>query len=139
MTFAATLHRRSATFIVAVVAAAAVFVPFQSAARQHVIPASLTPRASLPVAGPAHVDPALNGVTGSVRVIIQTTDAQVAEVAVARAGGTVTRLLPIARAIAATIPSSAIHSLARVASVRTISLDARVHVLGSPDPSKVKS
>lgn len=146
MTLTATLHRRTVTFIAAVLAATAVFVPLQAARtafHDRVTPASLTapvaPRASLPTAGHAHIDPALQGLTGDVRVIIQTTDVHIAKAAVGKAGGRVTRLLPIARAIAATIPSDAISSLAKIASIRTISLDAKVRMLGAPDPSKVKS
>ena len=143
MTQVATLQRRTtSTFIAAVLAAAAVFVPLsatRAALHDRVVPASLAPRAALPAAGYAHIDPALSGLRGVVRVIIQTTDARAAEAAVARAGGKMTLALPIAHAIAATIPSSAIPTLAKIASVRTISLDAKVHMLGQPDPSKVRS
>ena len=146
MTFAATLHRRTATLLASIVAAAAVFVPLgaaRTAIHERVIPASLTapvaPRASLPTAGRTHIDPALQGVKGNVRVIIQTTDVHIVKSAVGKIGGRVTRLLPIAHAIAATIPSSAIHSLAKIPPVSTISLDAKVHMLGAPDSSKVRS
>ena len=142
MTFAATLQRRSATFIAAVLAAAVVVVPLQavrSAVHEHVVPASLAPRASLPAAGHTHIDPALEGLSGDVRVIIQTTDARAAALAVAKVGGTVTRDLPIAHAIAVTIPARAISSLATLSTIRTISLDAKIHMLGAPDPNKIRS
>ena len=146
MTFAATLNRRTATLLASILAAAAVFVPLgaaRTAIHERVIPASLTapaaPPAFLPTAGRTHIDPALQGLKGNVRVIIQTTDVHIVKSAVGKIGGRVTRLLPIAHAIAATIPSSAIHSLAKIPSVSTISLDAKVHMLGAPDSSKVRS
>jgi serine protease AprX len=147
MTFAATLQRRSRIFIASILAATAVFVPLQAARtamQQHVVPAQLVPttqpaRAVLPASGRAHVDPALQGLHGTVRVIIQTTSTRSAALAVAKAGGTVTRALPIAHAFSATIPAAAIPTLATVPSIRTISLDAKIHMMGAPDPSKVKS
>src|SRR5579864_3609094 len=146
MTFAATLQRRSRILLASILAATSVFVPLQAARtalHERVIPASLSaslaPRAFLPAAGHTHIDPALNGLRGNIRVVIQTTDARAAGVAVATLGGQVTRALPIAHAIAATVPATAISSLAQVASIRTISLDAKIHMLGAPDPSKVRS
>src|SRR5437879_3067917 len=75
----------------------------------------------------------------SVRVIVQTTDNSSAEAAVRSAGGTVTRELPIAGGFAATVPSDSIESLRKLQAVRAIALDGRVHVLGAPDGSKLKS
>src|SRR5207237_8943569 len=76
MTFAATLHRRTATLLASIVAAAAVFVPLgaaRTAIHERVIAASLTspvsPPASLPTAGRTLIDAALHGVKGAVSVI----------------------------------------------------------------------
>jgi serine protease AprX len=122
MTIVANLHRRSSLLLASVLAAAAVFVPL----------AALGPIS-------AHIDPVLAGLHGRVRVIVQTSDVSAAEAAVRRAGGKVTRQLPIAAGFAATVPSAAVDDIARLQAVRSISLDSRVHVLGQPDPSKLKS
>lgn len=74
-----------------------------------------------------------------VRVIVQTWDNSSAEAAVRSVGGKVTRELPIAGGFAATIPSTAVDSLKKLQAVRAIALDGRVHVLGQPDGSKLKS
>jgi serine protease AprX len=87
----------------------------------------------------AHVDPALAGATGRVRVIVQASDVAAAELAVRAAGGKITRELPIASGFAATLPASTIADLATRSAISSISLDAKVHVLGAPDPSKVRS
>ena len=143
MTLAATFQRRSASLIAAILAAASVFVPLQAArtaVHERVVPASVSaPRAALPVGGHAHIDPALQGLHGNVRVIIQVTSSRAAAAAVAKVGGKITRALPIAHAFAATIPANSISTLANVPAIRTISLDAKIRMLGAPDPSKVRS
>jgi len=122
MTGVGAVQRRSALFIAVVMAAITVAVPLGARAAQH-----------------AHIDPSLDGLRGRVRVVVQATDAVSAADAVHFAGGTITRDLPIAHGFAATVPSDAINSLAAKTSISTISLDARVHVLGAPDGGKVKS
>src|ERR1043166_1131746 len=74
-----------------------------------------------------------------IHVIVQSSQIQTAETAVRNAGGTVTRPLPIAGGFAATIPADSMSYLQHLAFIRAVSLDARVHVFGQPDPSKVKS
>ncbi|MGZ4206399.1 MAG: S8 family peptidase [Actinomycetota bacterium] len=115
-------ERRSALFVATVLAAVTMAVPLSIQGATH-----------------AHIDPALLGLHGRVHVIVQTSDPSSVRSAVRQAGGTVTKDLPIAHAIAATVPSEGIDSLASLPSVSTVSLDARVHVLGSPDPSKLRS
>jgi len=123
MTIVATVQRRTAILIAALTAAAAVFVPLAATTSGRV----------------AHIDPALLGLHGRVKVIVQTTDVPQSEAAVRHAGGAVTQDLSIAGGFAATLPSTAIPSIARTEAVRAISLDGPVHVLGSPDPSKLRS
>src|SRR5947208_4272696 len=122
MTIVANLHRRTAILLIAITAAAAAFVPLAAQSSYQ-----------------AHIDPALLGLHGRVKVILQSNDATAAETAVRGAGGTVTRDLPIAHGFAATVSSDAVASLAKQTAVRTISLDAKVHVLGAPDSSKNRS
>jgi serine protease AprX len=121
MTIVATLQRRTSLLLASITAAAAIFVPLAA------------------VAGHAHIDPALIGLHGRVKVIVQTADVAGTEAALRHAGGTVTRPLPIVGGFSATVPSDAIASLATQRAVRAISLDAPVHVLGNPDPSKLRS
>jgi serine protease AprX len=115
------LQRRSAGLVAMVLASVSVFVPLASSTHH------------------AHIDPSLAGLHGRVKVIVQAIDPAAAASAVRRAGGTVTRDLPIVSGVAATLSSKAISSLAAQSAVRTISLDARVHVLGQPDAGKLRS
>ena len=79
----------------------------------------------------------------SERVIVQARagDADAAA-AVRRAGGTVTRSLPIVRGVAATVPSAALARLRNDPAVRSVTDDADVQVHGVADdtnPSTIKS
>ena len=121
MTLVATFQRRTTALLTALVASVALLVPLSHAATT------------------AHLDPALLGLHGRVKVIVQSSDPSAATRAVRDAGGTVTRSLPIVGGFAATIPSTAIKGLADVQAIRAITLDARVRVLGAPDPSKLKT
>jgi len=81
----------------------------------------------------AEVDPALSAFhSGMVHIIIRKVVAsdRAPEAAVARLGGLVTRDLSIIDGFAATVPASAVGSLARVDGVRVISLDRKVAVAG---------
>jgi serine protease AprX len=96
------------------------------------LPAALP--ASSSAQGPsAIVDPALAHLRGTVGVIVGTADrsASAVEAAVGRAGGQVTRQLPIISGFAAKIPAVAVDRLAHLTGVRTVSLDGRVHVQAS--------
>jgi serine protease AprX len=61
--------------------------------------------------------------------------------AVRRAGGTVTRSLPIVRGVAATVPSSALAALRNDPAVRAVTDDAQVtvHSVADPNASTIKS
>jgi len=122
MTGVGAIERRSALFIAAVVAAVSIVVPLGSAAAHH-----------------AHLDPSLSGLTGNVKVIVQSSDASSAAAAVRANGGVVTRDLPIAHGFSATVPADSIAQLATKSSISSISLDAHVRMLGAPDGGKVKS
>ena len=79
--------------------------------------------------------------SGSVHIIVQNVAGagRAAEQAIARAGGTVTRSLPIINGIAATVPAKAIDRLAAVAGVRAISLDRPVTVQGGGGSTSANS
>jgi serine protease AprX len=81
----------------------------------------------------ADVDPDLRKLAGGrATVIVQSVDGltPVAERAIVRAGGTVTRDLPLINGLAATVPVSRVADLAAVEGVRAISLDRQVLVQG---------
>lgn len=82
----------------------------------------------------ADVDAALTAVGSAVVKIIVQERAGAgaeAETAVQRSGGSVTRPLPIVDGFAATVPGAAIADLARLHTVRAITLDRRVRLLGN--------
>src|SRR6266568_9029454 len=80
------------------------------------------------------------GVMGPrVKVIVQTRDYSSAVSAVRSAGGVITQPLQIIDGFAATVPADALPRLRAQQAVRAIALDGPVHVLGSPDPSKLRS
>src|SRR5690348_15876201 len=86
----------------------------------------------------ASVDPGLRGLSGAVKVVVQTTGGAVASVEqrVADLGGTVTKQLSIIDGFAATVPGGKIAELAATQGIRAISRDRPVHVQGSiNDPS----
>jgi serine protease AprX len=86
----------------------------------------------------ASVDPGLRGLSGAVKVVVQTTGGAVASVEqrVADLGGTVTKQLSIIDGFAATVPGGKIAELAATQGIRAISRDLPVHVQGSiNDPS----
>jgi serine protease AprX len=79
----------------------------------------------------AIVDPALAEVKGrTVDVIVQGEDIAATELAVSRAGGTVTRFLPVIDGLAATLPADAVTGLSGSEGVRVVSLDREVQVQG---------
>src|SRR4051794_26168989 len=85
------------------------------------------PAASTPPRSPAAVvDPALRTVHGTVGVIV--TGARSTEQAVVKAGGTITRELPIIGGYAAKVPANDISTVARVPGVRAITYDRPTHV-----------
>jgi serine protease AprX len=96
------------------------------------------------VAASAQVDPDLQRLTtGSAQVIVQMQgDGVAGERAVAAAGGTVRRHLPIINGLAATVPAQGLTSLATASGVRAVSLDRPVNVQGgggSSSPDSVYS
>src|SRR3954471_238995 len=110
---ALTLSRRSSA-VVAIFAAALSW-------------AVTAPAASTPPRSPAAVvDPALRTVHGTVGVIV--TGARSTEQAVVKAGGTITRELPIIGGYAAKVPANDISTVARVPGVRAITYDRPTHV-----------
>jgi serine protease AprX len=85
----------------------------------------------------AVIDSAISG-RGSSRVIVQTTgDVRAARASAVRSGGIVTRDLPIVHGFAATLGARAIDELARLETVRAITLDRRVRTLdlAAPPPT----
>ncbi|HEX9711702.1 MAG TPA: S8 family peptidase [Actinomycetota bacterium] len=86
------------------------------------------------------IDPALSTTyQDTIPLIVQkrTTDGS-PERSFERLGGHLTRSLPIIDGFAGTLPAAALDDLARVAGVRTLTLDRRVHVLeGSTAPDSV--
>jgi len=114
---ALTLHRRTA-------AAAAAFAALMGWA-------VTAPAAGSPTRTPtAVIDPALRAVHGTVGVIVA--GGRAAEHAVAVAGGTVTRHLPIIGGFAAKVPANDVTTIARVPGVTAITLDRRTHVQSAP-------
>ncbi len=108
--------------------------------------AALTPAVTGAVARPssvasADVDRELRGLTtGSAQVIIQLRGDSVAgERAVAEAGGTVRRHLPLINGLAATVPAQGIATLATAQGVRAVSLDRPVNVQGGGDSASPNS
>jgi serine protease AprX len=88
------------------------------------------------------VDPELAAVrSGIVGVVVQSTAGASGSVqdAVRRLGGTVTLDLPIIRGFAARLPAASIAGLARVAGVRVLTLDRKIHLLGGGGPSSPNS
>src|SRR5690242_15167935 len=110
---ALTLSRRSSAFV-AVIAAALSW-------------AVAAPAASTPPRSPAAVvDPALHAMHGTVGVVI--TGARSTERAVVKAGGSITRELPIIGGYSAKVPANDISTIARVPGVRAITYDRPTHV-----------
>jgi serine protease AprX len=89
----------------------------------------------------AEVDRDLQALTtGSASVIVQVRGDSVAgERAVAEAGGTVRRHLPLINGLAATVPAQGIATLAAADGVRAISLDRQVNVQGGGSSSSPNS
>ena len=113
MTIVATAQRRTKLLIASILAAAA-------------------------IAGSLGAAP-LGVLTPRVKVIVQTRDYSSAVTAVRGAGGLITQPLQIINGFAATVPADALPLLRAQQAVRAISLDGPVHVLGTPDPSKLRS
>lgn len=114
---ALTLRRRT-TAVVAVFAAALSW-------------AVAAPAASSPPRSPAAVvDPALRAMHGTVGVII--TGARSTEQAVVKAGGTISRELPIIGGYSAKVPANDITTISRVPGVRVITYDRPTHVQSTP-------
>src|SRR3954454_77184 len=114
---ALTLSRRSSA-VVAIFAAALSW-------------AVTAPAASPPPRSPAAVvDPALRTLHGTVGVIVS--GARSTERAVANAGGTITRELPIVGGYAAKVPANDISTIARVPGVKAITWDRPTHVQSAP-------
>ena len=114
---ALTLSRRSSAFV-AVIAAALSW-------------AVAAPAASTPPRGPAAVvDPALRAMHGTVGVVI--TGARSTERAVVKAGGSITRELPIIGGYSAKVPANDISTIARVPGVRAITYDRPTYVQSTP-------
>src|SRR4051794_30859086 len=110
---ALTLRRRSSA-VVAVIAAALSW-------------AVAAPAASTPPRSPAAiVDPALRAMHGTVGVVIS--GARSTEQAVVKAGGSITRELPIIGGYAAKVPANDITTIARVPGVKAITWDRPTHV-----------
>jgi serine protease AprX len=81
----------------------------------------------------AAVDPALRTAHGRVHIIVQNyAGVRHVDRVVHRLGGTVTQRLSIIHGFAATVPASAIHTLARTSGVRALSLDRTMRVQASP-------
>src|SRR3954447_11604013 len=89
-------------------------------------PAAIPP----PRSPAAVVDPALRTVHGTVGVIV--TGARSTEQAVVKAGGTITRELPIIGGYAAKVPANDISTIARVPGVRAITYDRPTYVQSAP-------
>src|SRR3954452_2041094 len=114
---ALTLSRRSSA-VVAIFAAALSW-------------AVTAPAASTPPRSPAAVvDPALRTLHGTVGVIV--TGARSTEQAVVKAGGSITRELPMIGGYAAKVPANDISTVARVPGVRAITYDRPTHVQSAP-------
>jgi len=114
---ALTLSRRSSA-VVAVLAAAMSWAVTAPAA-------STPPRSTAAV-----VDPALRTMHGTVGVIVS--GARSTERAVVKAGGSITRELPIIGGYAAKVPANDITTIARVPGVRVITFDRPTHVQSTP-------
>src|SRR3954447_8098608 len=114
---ALTLSRRSSA-VVAVIAAA---LSWAVAA-----PAASTP----PRSPPAVVDPALRAMHGTVGVVIS--GARSTEQAVVKAGGSITRELPIIGGYSAKVPANDISTIARVPGVRAVTYDRPTYVQSAP-------
>ena len=98
---------------------------------------AILPAGSTSGGGAVDVDPALTAVTeGNVNLIVRARPGAVREAvrAVARAGGVVTKPLPIVDGFAATVPASEIAGLSRVAGIYTMTLDRKVAVAESENP-----
>jgi serine protease AprX len=114
---ALTLSRRSSA-VVAVFAAALSW-------------AVTAPAASTPPRSPAAVvDPALRTVHGTASVIIS--GARSTERAVVKAGGSITRELPIIGGYSATVPANDLNTIARVPGVKAITWNRPTHVQSTP-------
>src|SRR4051794_8200950 len=114
---ALTLSRRSSA-VVAVIAAALSW-------------AVAAPAASTPPRSPAAVvDPALRAMHGTVGVVIS--GARSTEQAVVKAGGSITRELPIIGGYSAKVPANDISTIARVPGVRAITYDRPTYVQSAP-------
>ncbi|MGH2784474.1 MAG: S8 family peptidase [Actinomycetota bacterium] len=103
---------------------------------------SILPASSARVGGAVDVDPALSSITtGDVNLIVRARPGAVREAvrAVTRAGGAVTKNLPIVEGFAATVPASEIAGLARVAGVYTLTLDRKVAVSEDRNPPSPNS
>jgi serine protease AprX len=87
-----------------------------------------TPAASgTPVPAPsAVVDPALRAAHGTVGVVVMGTRA--AESAVIKAGGAITRQLPIIHGFAAKVPANDVNLIAKVPGVVSVTMDRKTHV-----------
>ena len=114
---ALTLSRRSSA-VVAVFAAALSWAV--------TAPAASTP----PRSAAAVVDPALRSVHGTVGVIVS--GARSSERAVVKAGGSITRELPIIGGYAAKVPANDLSTIARVPGVTAITWDRPTHVQSTP-------
>jgi len=114
---ALTLSRRSSA-VVAIFAAALSW-------------AVTAPAASTPPRSPsAVIDPALRAVHGTASIIVS--GARSTEQAVVKAGGTITRELPIIGGYAAKVPANDITTIARVPGVKAITWDRPTHVQSAP-------
>jgi len=115
-------HRSTQVFLAAsAMALAGLFGSLPAVARSPQTPAKAV----------ADVDPGLAGVkSGTVRVIVQAHEGAgvLTEREVARAGGTVTRDLPVINGMAVTLPAAAVAKLSAASGVRAISLDRPVRV-----------
>jgi len=93
------------------------------------------------LAAPAAASAAAVRPVTSEHVIVQGRVDGAAADAVRRAGGTVTRSLPIVRGVAATVPSAALPALRHDPRVRAVTDDAQVtvHSVADPNASTIKS
>jgi len=110
--------------------AAATVVVALSASFAAVAATPATSATTGPVRWTAVVDPALRAAHGTVGVIV--TGAQSSERAVVKAGGTITRQLPIINGYAAKIPANDVPAMSHVPGVGTITLDRPTHVQSVP-------
>ncbi|MGH2725363.1 MAG: S8 family serine peptidase, partial [Actinomycetota bacterium] len=92
--------------------------------------------------GAVELDPSLSSITsGDVSLIVRARPGAIREAvrAVVRAGGSVTRSLPIIDGFAATVPAASIDDIARAAAIYTLTLNRHVRVAEGGNPSSPNS